>query len=256
MQFMRSVCWRTGRSGPPRVNTSSGFSRRASNRRGGSTFVWAAASSIASGKPSSRAQIAAMSWAFWILSWGQAASSSGSSGAAAGTCSKLSSSNSRCLSRRKVFRRSNGSRPLTRSPSACAILSPTCWGVVKWASSTEQYPSAKSRCTSTATCKARRDLPIPPGPVMVKRRIPGFLSRVHACCTSCARPISAVRGWGMWRKSPLVETGEYPDSAACGGNDRLSSYHHPASLFGRSDISCVALVTSHPHTERKHLQIP
>ena len=60
----RSVCWRAGRSRAPPVSSGSRRSRRASIACGGSSRIRAAASSIASGRPSRRWQISATAGAF------------------------------------------------------------------------------------------------------------------------------------------------------------------------------------------------
>ena len=57
------VCWRAGRSRAPPVNSGRLRSRRLSNAAGGRTLMRAAASSIASGSPSKRAQICATAFA-------------------------------------------------------------------------------------------------------------------------------------------------------------------------------------------------
>ncbi len=53
----RSVCWRSGRSRAPPVNNRSRLSKRPRIAAGVRTFTRAAASSMASGRPSRRAQI-------------------------------------------------------------------------------------------------------------------------------------------------------------------------------------------------------
>ena len=60
----RIVCCRAGRSRPPPVSRGNRFSSRASSTDGGATLMRAAASSIASGRPSRRRQISATVGAF------------------------------------------------------------------------------------------------------------------------------------------------------------------------------------------------
>ena len=60
----RIVCCRCGRSRPPPVSSGSRWSSRASSADGERTLTRAAASSMASGRPSRRRQIAATAWAF------------------------------------------------------------------------------------------------------------------------------------------------------------------------------------------------
>jgi len=64
----RSVRWRSGRLRGPPVRTASLWSSRASSMRGESSAARAAANSMASGRPSSLAQMAATSRAFASLS--------------------------------------------------------------------------------------------------------------------------------------------------------------------------------------------
>ncbi len=62
--------------------------------------------------------------------------------------------------------------------------------------STNSTPSAKAGSRSAATWRARRVLPMPPGPVSVRRRTAGASSSWHTAATSRARPISGVSGRG------------------------------------------------------------
>ncbi len=66
---LRSVCCRAGASRPPLVNTARRWPSRASSACGGSSLMRAAASSIARGKPSRRAQISATAGALALLTW-------------------------------------------------------------------------------------------------------------------------------------------------------------------------------------------
>ena len=64
----RSVCWRAGRSRAPPVRICSRLSSRPSIAAGGSVLTRAAASSMASGRPSRRLQISAIARAFSLVS--------------------------------------------------------------------------------------------------------------------------------------------------------------------------------------------
>ena len=64
----RRVRWRSGRSRGPAVSRLIRSPSRASSARGDSSLIRAAASSMASGRPSSRRQISATSWAFSLVS--------------------------------------------------------------------------------------------------------------------------------------------------------------------------------------------
>ena len=95
------------------------------------------------------------------------------SGAAASTCSKLSSTQQQLLRSADGGAERLGQRPATavlRRPSAWAMAEATSPGSLIGASATKNTPSAKCSITSAATCSARRVLPIPPGPVRVSSR--------------------------------------------------------------------------------------
>ena len=191
----------------------------------------AAASSMARGSPSRRAQISATAGALALVTWKsgltacarsmKSATASycesvarsgrclGSGSASAGTgnsCSARTCSASRLvtstLSRGQALSRSAtcsgcarhllevvqqqqhlllAERRLSVGPAATDLLLPedrasgrwpgsTRSGSLSGARDTNQVPSAKCSLTSAATCKPRRVLPTPPGPVSVTRR--------------------------------------------------------------------------------------
>ena len=110
------------------------------------------------------------------LSRGHAASRSLSGTAASLTCSKLSSSTSMCLSFKAALSRLRGACPLCSLMSkVCRMAGRTCSASLTGASATRNTPSAYCSVSSVATCKARRVLPMPPGPVSVTSRT--WLSR-------------------------------------------------------------------------------
>ena len=67
-------------------------------------------------------------------------------------------------------------------------------GSVMGASATKKTPSSNSSKSSAATCKPRRVLPMPPGPVRVSRRTSSSRKRPRTSLSSRSRPTSGV-GW-------------------------------------------------------------
>ena len=130
---------------------------------------------------------------------GQTERRSATSGAASTTCSKLSSTSSRRLSRRNTAScASSGSVPVSRKGKACAMAETTRSGLVMGARSTNQIPSENASTRLVATWRARRVLPTPPGPVKVSRRISSWRSRSTSTATSRSRPTSGVSGAGRF----------------------------------------------------------
>ena len=86
-------------------------------------------------------------------------------GAAARRCSKLSSRIRSSLPRRKPSRSS-------RAPIACATSDDTSCVSERLASGTQKTPSRSVPMSSAATWSARRVFPVPPGPVIVRSRVP------------------------------------------------------------------------------------
>ena len=126
---------------------------------------------------------------------GAAERSSPTSGAASSTCSKLSSTSKSSLRLTYSFRRSSSdTSPLSPRPSAPAMVVGTRAVSFTSESATKKTPSSKSSSTSAAACKARRVLPVPPGPVSVSRRTSSCPSRSHTSSTSRSLPTSGV-GW-------------------------------------------------------------
>ena len=66
---LRRVCCRAGTSLAPPVNMASRRLRRASKACGDSSFIRAAASSIANGSPSRRTQVSATALALEVVNW-------------------------------------------------------------------------------------------------------------------------------------------------------------------------------------------
>ena len=105
------------------------------------------------------------------LSLGQAARRSAKCSAAPSTCSKLSNSSKSCLSCRDACSRScSGCPPVSLRPSVWAMAGTTNVESLMGARFTKKTPSAKRSLNSAATCKPKRVLPAPPGPVRVSRR--------------------------------------------------------------------------------------
>ncbi len=124
---------------------------------------------------------------------GAPSSSSATSGAASSTCSRLSSTSSSSRPARcSASTTRSGRSPVSRRPSAAAMagIKPAGSGTV--ARGTKKTPSAKSSTNSAATCSPRRVLPIPPGPVRVRRRTWGRQSRSRTAATSRSRPTRGV----------------------------------------------------------------
>jgi len=250
------VRWRSGRSRAPPTSSGRQRPRRASSAWGAKIRTCAAASSMASGSPSSRAQIAATSAAFPAVrakegrtacahctkratagkrataagsapsagvgrasggtgkvcsprtrsaarlvtsatTPGHAPSSAASAGPAPATCSMLSSSSSRSLSRKWAWSRSSTGCPAaSRRPSARAMVGSAKAGSRRAARLTVTTPSAKALSRPATTCWARRVLPTPPGPVSVSRRTSGWRSRCATAASSRSRPSNGVSGAG------------------------------------------------------------
>ncbi len=246
---------RAGWSRAPPVSRGRRGSSRASRAWGARRLLRAAASSIASGSPSSRRHTSATAPAFaavrvkagataWarvakrrtaaeVAAWsGDAVAGSGSTsggtgnwcspatcrtarlvtstvsrgqaiispatvGAAAATCSNLSSRMSMSRRANEAARRSGSDRsPASRTPSAWAIAGSTSAGSASGARSTNQTPSPNSSPRSAATSTARRVLPTPPGPVRVTRGTSCRSSRARTAASSPSRPIRGERGRG------------------------------------------------------------
>ena len=94
----------------------------------------------------------------------------------------------------------------SEAPKAWAILEATRPDSVRAARSTNHTPSAKLSSASAATCKPNLVLPVPPGPVRVKRLTSGRLNIASTCSLSRSRPTSAVAWRGKlfgWLSSVL-----------------------------------------------------
>jgi hypothetical protein len=123
---------------------------------------------------------------------------SASSAQAATRCSQLSSTSSRCMGPSRSARTWLCARPgCSVIPRATATVCGTSCGSARAASSTSQAPSAYSGKTASATCKARRVLPTPPGPVSVSRGLQP--SRRRSSAKSRSRPMKLVSWYGrLW----------------------------------------------------------
>jgi hypothetical protein len=129
--------------------------------------------------------------------FGQAANRSASLGAAASTCSKLSSSSRReCSPSARCTSSSTVRAAVSRRPSAWAMAGSTRSGSLMAARGTKQTLPAKSGRKSRATASKRRVLPTPPGPVRVSRRTSGRRSKAVSWVSSCSRPSRGVSGSG------------------------------------------------------------
>ena len=92
-------------------------------------------------------------------------------GAAAGRCSQLSTTSSRCLAAKNRSTASSADSPASGTmPSALTIAPATSCDRSTAASDTNHAPSAKSASTARAASSASRVLPTPPGPVRVNSR--------------------------------------------------------------------------------------
>ena len=128
---------------------------------------------------------------------GHASSNSTTSGAASSTCSNVSSTSSRrCAWSTDVSRSSSGRPASSLTSSARAIVASTSAGSLTGASATKDVPSLKAACTSRATSRLRRVLPMPGGPTSVSRRTSLCSSALRTAARSCLRPISRVSGAG------------------------------------------------------------
>ncbi len=140
------------------------------------------------------------------VSPGASASSSLTTGAAARSCSKLSST-TRHRRDRKWSRRTaaGGLEPTSRTPTDVAIAGSRCPGSVTDASGTNQTPSRNSSSTLRAASKASRDFPIPAGPTSVTRRDERTSSAT--CRTSRRRPMKDVNPIGRLPRSAMLCNG-------------------------------------------------
>ncbi len=159
-----------------------------------------------------------------IFRLGAPASRSPTWGAAATTCSKLSSSNSTCRPWRWCLRLASVDWP-------AAVLTPRVWAIVgitnagscSGARSTNQRSTAEEAANSCAACSARRVLPMPPGPVSVTRQTSVRCSSAWIAATSCLRPIKRFGDAGRllsWGAIGSGRVGTAADStAACRCSD-------------------------------------
>ncbi len=122
---------------------------------------------------------------------GLAARRSATNGAAAETCSKLSSTSNRRRPRRASSNVSFVGRvPSSRTRRARATAGATRRGSRSTARETKPTPSANASRRSDATWMARRVLPTPPGPVRVSKRTSGRRRVSTTAAMSLSRPIS------------------------------------------------------------------
>ena len=110
---------------------------------------------------------------------------------AATICSKLSSTSSVLRPRRCSTSRSSGGSFPTSTPSATVIADGTRFGSATASSAMKKTPSGNVSSSSAASCSARRVLPVPPGPVRVRRRV---LARRRRAPSISSRPTNVV-GW-------------------------------------------------------------
>ena len=116
---------------------------------------------------------------------------SATSRAAPTTCSKLSMTRSARFWRSWSTRCWSGVRAAgTTRPRVCAICDATRSGSVTAASRTNQTPSSNSVITCAASSRLRRDFPVPPGPMSVRRRVRSRSARASA--SSWRRPMNEV----------------------------------------------------------------
>ncbi len=114
---------------------------------------------------------------------------SATTGAPATTCSKLSRTSSAWRSRRCSLTRSIGGRCGASRPSEPAIADATRSASVTGASGTNQVPSGYRSTQSPARASDSRVLPVPPGPVSVRRRV---RSRSATALSTSRRPTKVV----------------------------------------------------------------
>ena len=127
----------------------------------------------------------------------QAASSGAISPAASTTCSKLSSISSSARSPTASCTASlSGWSARSGTFSAWAMAGSTSAGSRSGASATNTTPSPKSDFNASATARATRVLPTPPGPVRVSKGTPGSRSSPQISARTSSRPISGVRVTG------------------------------------------------------------
>ena len=96
-------------------------------------------------------------------------------------------------------------RPLSsRTPIVVATVSATRSASSSGARSAYQTPSGNDGATRSASWMASRDLPLPPMPVSVKRRVCVTSSAYSARSSSC--PMKVVSGCGrLWRRGPPAD---------------------------------------------------
>ena len=127
-------------------------------------------------------------------------SSSSTRGAAITTCSKLSSTSKKDVSRSTLFICSIiDCDPLSCIPKAWAMVGSTSIGSPIEARETKHTPPIKCSRIVLAICILRRVLPTPPGPSRVSRCTLVRLSRLDTVTISCSRPINEEKGCGIFQ---------------------------------------------------------
>ena len=179
-------------------------------------------------------------------------------GAPPTTCSKLSRTSRTWRSFRWSRSRSRAGRLLESwTPSVAAIVDGTRAGSLIGSSGTKNTPSRNWSATSAATCSDNRVLPVPPGPVRVRRRL-AARSR-PASATSRRRPMKLVSWVGRLLRTASSERSASnsdgrPWITSCqmrSGRDRSLRRCSPRSRrdrSSRSEFSTSARVVSETRT--------
>jgi hypothetical protein len=257
-----------------------------------SSFIRAAASSIASGRPSRRRQIsftvasgATTRPTARARSTNSAAASFCGSGSSRYSCSPATRSGARLVTSTRN-REHAPRRPLTRGAASrrCSKLSrksrsslprrnpvrssgaPIVWatsearssGSVSPARDTQKTPSWSLPTSSAATSRPRRVLPVPPGPVSVRRRVP-LETIATSSLSSRWRPTSGIETTGRFVAPSVRRDGKSPSPLVGQGAPRMLGMQQappPDGRTGRARASAGGVALRGAGSERRALRAP
>ena len=161
-------------------------------------------------------------------------SSAYTTGAAAVTCSKVSSTINDSGPANRAARTSSSRAPDSTAPIALASSGATSAALRRSPSETKKVPPGYASRTARAASMARRVFPIPPVPVNVSSRTSGRPSVAVTCSSSRARPSSGVGTTGRGADAS-PDCGTWPRATA--SNARLCSPARPRAAASRCAVS-------------------
>ncbi len=124
--------------------------------------------------------------------------------------------------RRRLSVATRGSAACSTTPRVWAMVGSTRAGSLRGARSTKKTPSGNASSTAAATWRAKRVLPVPPGPVSVSKWVCGSCRRSRTAATSRSRPMKGVRCTGrLWRGTS--STGAAPGGRGGGHRGRAAA---------------------------------